>query len=116
MLTGVGDAHVFRGVERGRKPDDSDGPLERPEMFGAFDAAAALAAVGGAELVEAVGGSAAGRLPSACGISPRSEGGERIRLVQSALSGWFECAVQRRRDWSLRAGLGGAPGFLPPQE
>ena len=43
-------------------------------------------------------------------------GGERIRHVQSVLSGWVAWAVQRRRGWSLRAGLGGSPGFLPPQE
>ena len=60
MLTGVGDAHVFRSVERGRELEDADGSLERLEVLGAFDAAAASAAVGGAELVEAVGGGAAG--------------------------------------------------------
>ena len=45
-----------------------------------------------------------------------SAGGERNRLVQSVLSGWVAWAVQRRRGWSLRAGLGGSAGFLPSQE
>ena len=57
---GAGDAHVFRGVERGRELDDADGSLERLEVCGALDAASASTAVGGAELVEAVGGGGGG--------------------------------------------------------
>ena len=74
MLTGVGDAHIRRGVERGREPDDSDGSLEGLEMLGALDAAAASAAVGGAELVEAVGGGAAGVVGGGC-LSEDGEAG-----------------------------------------
>ena len=51
-----------------------------------------------------------------CVTSPPEGGEMESGLCRAFLAGGPEWAVQRRRGWSLGAGLGGSPGFLPSQE